>query len=103
MSNFRYNVKPNASKSWTALQTGDYEEFKYVCGETMAGVSRDKNNGKFSCMHGKKMTPAQAPAGVKDDRNSVTMAQTGSTSFGHGPMMFAQTGAENSGLPTQLA
>jgi len=64
----------------------------------MAGVSRDKNNGKFSCMHGKKKTPAQAPAGIIDDRNSATMP--GSTSSGHGPMMFAQTGAENSGLPT---
>jgi hypothetical protein len=55
----------------------------------MAGVSRNKSNGKFSCMHGKKNTPVSVPAGVKDDLKTVTMAQTGSTSFGHGPMMFA--------------
>ena len=69
----------------------------------MAGVSRNKSNGKFSCMHGKKTTPVSVPAGVNDDLKTVTMAQTGSTSFGRGPMMFAQTGAESSGLPTQLA
>ena len=51
-------------------------------------------------MHGKKTTPVSVPAGVNDDLKTVTMAQTGSTSFGRGPMMFAQTGAESSGLPT---
>ena len=54
MSNFRYNVKPNTKKSWTALQTGDYDEFNFICNETMAGVSRSKSNGEFSCMHGAK-------------------------------------------------
>ena len=45
MANFRYNV--HTSKSWTALQTGDYDDFKSVCSETMAGVQRNKMNGKF--------------------------------------------------------
>ena len=36
MANFRYNV--NTSKSWSSLQTGDYDDFKSVCSETMAGV-----------------------------------------------------------------
>jgi len=55
----------------------------------MAGISRKKSNGEFSCMHGAKKLPINIPAGVNDNRNTVTMAQTGSTSFGHGPMMFA--------------
>jgi len=48
MANFRYNV--HTSKSWSALQTGDYDEFKSVCSETMAGVQRNKMNGKFQCL-----------------------------------------------------
>ena len=48
MANFRYNV--HTSKSWSALQTGDYDDFKSVCSETMAGVQRNKMNGKFQCL-----------------------------------------------------
>ena len=40
MANFRYNV--HSTKSWTSLQTGDYDDFMSICGETMAGVARHK-------------------------------------------------------------
>ena len=73
MANFRYNV--NTSKSWSALQTGDYDDFRSVCSETMAGVQRNKENGKFQCLHGKK-TSSDAPTNVNDDRNTATMPRS---------------------------
>ena len=52
MANFRYEVKSTQSEEWLGLGTGDYDKFKSKCGDTMAGVVRNRSNNKFKCMVG---------------------------------------------------
>ena len=75
----------------------------------MVGVVRNKVHKDFACMVG-TMNSRPIPTSVRDDRNTVSMAQTSSHSMYPGRMMsFAQTAtslltsSEAESQPTQLA